>query len=53
MTNGDVIRDMNDEELSAYLYNHDFCKKPIQIDNRNWCDGNCKQCIEKFIREDV
>lgn len=50
MTNGDVVRNMNDEELSTYLYNHDFCKNPVQTNKENLCNLDCKTCIEKFIK---
>ena len=52
MTNGDLIRDMDDEELAAYLYLHDFCKEPFKTNSQFWCDGDCDICIKNFLEED-
>ena len=52
MTNGDVIRNMNDEELATYLYLHDFCKEPVITNSQYWCEEDCSICIKNFIKGD-
>ena len=45
MTYGDVIRNMNDEELATYLY---FCKEPVITNSQYWCEEDCSICIKKI-----
>lgn len=51
--NADRIRTMSDEELEAYLYNHDFCKEPIKSNGQNWCEGDCQKCVSDWLKSPV
>lgn len=51
-THGEAMREMSDEELVYYLCRHDFCVRPILVDDDAFaCDGDCETCIAEWLKE--